>query len=444
MASYCLVSGRMRTWIVVLLQLCILSTAMAGSPAGKSLTEEGSNVQTTRCEFTIATWTTNPHRILLPITITGPSVQEVRDFVVDPKLLGFSVIGMSRSPFQEAPVILTERKNSRRIVKELNLSSGVTKLDLVIELDFLPERHLAHLDVLISVEKSEAERRGLDLRDREGKPVPDLSEVASGRTKPYPIDVENPQIPSSSEFSFDPGLDLLSPGSLKNGLSAQFKAAGPGFVKAGPSRVDRFEVSGTIPLFKPRDAEKAGAKASASGELADTLTASYSIVTYRSQNLAIYGLRLRSTADFKGREAAAYYQPLLNISRDNRSLIGAEIEAGWRDGDAEWESLTTLASPKGNFVGRAAIVAEWIPRLGGVNADPNAGLRFFVRGRGWFDSFDKEAGGMGVRFRPYLDSEIFYSFSKSHRIFLRGEFGYLPPDLSRLTRRVTLGIGTAW
>jgi hypothetical protein len=95
-------------------------------------------------------------------------------------------------------------------------------------------------------------------------------------------------------------------------------------------------------------------------------------------------------------------------------------------------------------VARLGLVAEWAPRVAGVNKDLGQGLRFFVRGRGWADYFRNDSGSYGWRLKPFVDSELFWNFQKDYRVFVRAEYGSLPPDLSQDVKRVYAGVGAAF
>ncbi|HWM94254.1 MAG TPA: hypothetical protein VN493_26095 [Thermoanaerobaculia bacterium] len=204
-------------------------------------------------------------------------------------------------------------------------------------------------------------------------------------------------------------------------------------------------LEGSAPLGTPQDVEEEpDADPDASEDVADFFKLSLLRTGFGGKGLLkSYGLVARSTAQFEGLEAVATYQ-LARLFNDNRMFGAAEIEAGYRRGDAEWTSLTQPAPDRGDTVARVGAVLEWGPRLGPINRDLGAGLRFFVRGRGWADWADDETGEGDVRFRGFLDSELFYNVSDEFRVFLRYENGYLPPDLSQRHSSTFVGVGTAF
>jgi hypothetical protein len=204
-------------------------------------------------------------------------------------------------------------------------------------------------------------------------------------------------------------------------------------------------LEGSAPLGTPQDVEEEPeAEADASEEVADFYKLSLLRTSYAGKGLLhSYGLVARSTAQFEGLETVGTYQ-FARLFRENRAFAGAEIEAGYRRGDAEWTSLTQPAPDRGDLVGRVGAVLEWGPRIGPINRDLGAGLRFFIRGRGWADWAEDEEGEGDVRFRGFLDSELFYNVSDDFRVFVRYENGYLPPDLSQRRSETFVGVGTAF
>ena len=201
-----------------------------------------------------------------------------------------------------------------------------------------------------------------------------------------------------------------------------------------------------IPFNKPFDVKEAtGAETESSGEVPDLLE--LAINSYRYQkggNLNHLGFKARAAQSFDNWETVLYYSPLTGWFNESHGFYGAEFELGYRNGDGEWKNLTTMAPDRGNFVGRGGMVVEWAPEIGLINQNLAEGLRFYVRGRGWADMYDNDQGNRDVRFREFIDSEIFYNFSDNYRIFIRGEWGYLPPDLSRYKNRIFAGVGSAF
>jgi hypothetical protein len=204
-------------------------------------------------------------------------------------------------------------------------------------------------------------------------------------------------------------------------------------------------LEGSAPLGTPADVEETpGADSDASEEVADFLKLSVLYSRYRGGGfLQSIGLVARSTAQTEGLEAVGTYQ-VASLFGDNRIFAAAEAEAGYREGDAEWTSLTEPAPDRGNVVARLGAVVEWGPRLGPINRDLGAGLRFFVRGRGWADWADDEEGEGDVRLRGFVDAELFYNVSDDYRLFLRHEEGYVPPDLSQRHSETFVGVGTSF
>jgi hypothetical protein len=199
------------------------------------------------------------------------------------------------------------------------------------------------------------------------------------------------------------------------------------------------------PLGRPKDTKRAGSDEDASERIPDMLSADVGYTTYLGNGYLIRGgARARTTGSGKGAEYVAYVAPLTGWFNGSRGFYGLEIEAGHRKGDAEFKNLTTKAPDRGDIVARLGLVAEWAPRVAGINKDLGHGLRFFVRGRGWADYFRNDSGSYGWRLKPFVDSELFWNFQKDYRVFVRAEYGSLPPDLSQDVKRVYAGVGAAF
>jgi hypothetical protein len=206
-----------------------------------------------------------------------------------------------------------------------------------------------------------------------------------------------------------------------------------------------FNVEGSVPVTTPHDVKDTpGAETDATGQVSDFVQASFSHRWYNGTNYQSLGLIARSTGRLRGLELVGRYQPAALFFAGGHGFLGAETEVGYRSGDNEWKNLTEQAPDRGHLVARIGAVIEWVPSLGPVNRDLGHGLRFFVRGRGWADYVKDDSGDNDLRFRGFFDSELFYNFTKDYRVFLRHEQGYLPPDLSRRTSRVFIGVGTAF
>ena len=189
-----------------------------------------------------------------------------------------------------------------------------------------------------------------------------------------------------------------------------------------------------------------GADDDASEDLGDFLELSYDWKTYHKGGTTSLGRAvLRSTHRFEGIEALLQYQPPLSYSSaDGRVFMAPAVEIGWKDGQDEWLSPTVPAPDRGNLLLRGMAVVEWAPEIGPINRNLGKGLRFFVRGRGWMDAADNRNGDMTGRFRGYFDSELFWNFDKKHRLYLRYDNGFLPPDLSQSVSRFSIGVGEAF
>ena len=220
-----------------------------------------------------------------------------------------------------------------------------------------------------------------------------------------------------------------------------------GWGQGESSKPRSFSVSleGAAPVGTPKDVEDTpGAETEASEEVADYFKFSALRSTYSKRGtLQSYGLLARTTAELKGLEAVGTWQ-IARLLGNNRVFAGGQLEAGYRRGDAEWESLTQAAPDRGDVVARLGSVLELGPRIGPINRDLGTGLRFFIRGRGWADWAKDEEGDGEVRFRGFLDSELFYNVSEEFRVFLRYEEGYLPPDLSQRHSEAFVGVGSAF
>lgn len=214
---------------------------------------------------------------------------------------------------------------------------------------------------------------------------------------------------------------------------------------AGKHRRFSATLEGSAPLGTPEDVEEEeAAETDASEEVADFYKLSLLSSSYtRNGLLSSFGVVARSTSQFEGLEAVGTYQ-LAWLFGKNRLFTGGNIEAGYRRGDAEWMSLTQPAPDRGDVVARVGAVLEYGPQIGPINRDLGAGLRFFIRGRGWADWAKDETAEEDVRFRGFLDSELFYNISDEFRVFLRYENGYLPPDLSQRRSETFVGVGTAF
>ena len=223
---------------------------------------------------------------------------------------------------------------------------------------------------------------------------------------------------------------------------------GEGRLAARPGRMTTLSIAGEVPITVPSDVKKTlGANTAASGKQPDGLQVGLNFASFDGAKLELGGIRARTQAaigagkTLDGSEVVGYYSPIAKWSKDNRVFHAVEFEGGWRDGKKEWKNLTTRAADVGNVVGRIGMVAEWQPKIGRINLNPSEKLRFFTRGRYWIDSFHQ---GKDFRGRGYFDSELFFNFGSSNRAFLRGEFGKLPPDLSRSVSRISLGVGKAF
>lgn len=221
----------------------------------------------------------------------------------------------------------------------------------------------------------------------------------------------------------------------------------PGSPK-GEVRTDMMSLgfAAKLPLGTPKDVkDTAGANKDASQKVPDMISADLNFISYRpGGDLIRAGARARATGTGKGLELVGYYAPFTGWFNEARGFYGLEGEAGYRKGDAEFKNLVTKAPNRGNSVVRIGGVAEWAPQLGGINRDLGQGLRFFVRGRGWFDSYNDDSGKRSVRFAPFVDSELFYNYAKDTRVFLRLEHGSLPPDLTEKINRIYVGVGAAF
>lgn len=204
-----------------------------------------------------------------------------------------------------------------------------------------------------------------------------------------------------------------------------------------------FNLEGTIPLIAPLDTRRAGSPDDASGQVSDYAQFSWMRQEFTAHNLQSYGVVVRSSGRLNGIEVAARGRPYAQFFNGGRGFFGIEGELGFRD-SYEWINVTTRAADTGNFLGRVGATIEWAPALGPINRDLGTGLRFFVRARGWVDTAKNGAGRVGTRFRGFLDTELFYNFSNTSRVFLRYERGMLPPDLSRDTDSLFFGIGSSF
>ncbi len=213
-----------------------------------------------------------------------------------------------------------------------------------------------------------------------------------------------------------------------------------------PARQMSLGFAAKVPLGTPKDVKNTpGASKDASEKQPDMLSADLNFLSYKQGGrLERMGARARVTGTGKGFEGVGYYSPFTGWFNQSRGFYGLEAEGGYRKGDAEFKDLVTKAPDRGNAVLRIGGVAEWAPLLGPVNRDLSQGLRFFVRGRGWLDSYKNDYGKQTVRFAPFIDSELFYNFAKDTRVFLRIEHGSLPPDLTERISRTYVGVGAAF
>jgi len=247
-----------------------------------------------------------------------------------------------------------------------------------------------------------------------------------------------PAVDGDARLDIDPANGNLN-------ASFCFSFAGQAAGSNGSTCRDSWHVEGTIPLGVPADVGAvAGADRDSSGQVPDMLSGSWSRVCYDGKKLTIWGITARTTGSLEGVEVAARWAPFVRFSSDGRTFCAAEIAGGWRTGDAEWRDVGVPAPDAGNLLVRPAVVAEWAPQMGPINLDLGTGARFFVRGRCWGDLFKNVGGDTDFRGRPFFDGELFYNVSASRRIFLRGEYGYLPPDLSQEVSRVFVGMGEAF
>ncbi len=248
--------------------------------------------------------------------------------------------------------------------------------------------------------------------------------------KPYTAAGRSPLRPSITFRGSTPVLE----GSYSYTSKLKWPAAG-----GGKATRQWFDLEGSVPLTTPEDVKDTpGSETDASTRVADFIQASYRCSWYDGKHLAGAGVTARTTGRGHGLEVVGNWRPGAGFFADGRGFLGAEVEAGYRKGDAEWVNLTTRAPAHGNTALRAGAVIEYAPRIGKVNLDLGRGLRFYVRGRGWADAYD------GGRFRGFGDSELFYNINDKWRVFGRYEVGYLPPDLSKRTDRWFLGTGVAF
>jgi hypothetical protein len=221
---------------------------------------------------------------------------------------------------------------------------------------------------------------------------------------------------------------------------------GDGYLDSSDTGTRSLTLRAKIPLRTPKDVrDTPGANRDASVDVPDAVDLSYNQLKYRKGgSLLRTGFKLRTTGSLRGLEAVGYYSPFMGWYNGARGFYAMELELGYRKGDAEFQNLTTRAADTGNVVARLGSVVEWAPQIGSVNRHLGKGLRFFVRGRGWLDTYKNGSGDTSLRFRPFGDSELFWNFSENSRIYLRGEYGYLPPDLSGKSSRASIGVGTAF
>jgi|GEM_PF-5171083 len=139
-------------------------------------------------------------------------------------------------------------------------------------------------------------------------------------------------------------------------------------------------------------------------------------------------------------------QPYGRYEDQGRGFLGVDTELGVRWGEPEAHNLSPLvtANYPGRLVARAAVVAEWMPRIGNVNKDLGDGLRFAVRGRAWGDVYTAQGGGVRSRLRCFFDAELFYNLSDDLRGFVWYEYGDFPPNFSDRVNRCFVGIGSAF
>jgi hypothetical protein len=235
-----------------------------------------------------------------------------------------------------------------------------------------------------------------------------------------------------------------------------FSASGDGVVHRGTTSLTTLSLDVLTPIGTPTDVEDTpGANDAASRENPGRFLLALNHNGYRKgHGKYTYGLRLRADGplgSLRGAEGVLYLQPLMGWFDAMHGFYGVEAEAGVRNGDEEWESLTMKAPDRGSAVARVGAVVEWAPMMGGVNRDLSQGLRFFVRGRAWADMYDNDSGARAVRLRPFVDAELFTNFGAAAapataqwRVFLRGDAGYIPPDLTTYIHRAWVGVGAAF
>ena len=174
----------------------------------------------------------------------------------------------------------------------------------------------------------------------------------------------------------------------------------------------------------------------------DAFIGSYEVDNFdRKSGLSRFGFRTRLDKKFKGWEAVGYFAPIIVVAPDNRSLFAMEVEAGARN-LTEFKNATTIAGVQENAFARVSGMVEFMPQLGQINSNIGTGTQFYLRGRGWLDSVMLASDKTGARFRGFLDAELSQTFGGKYRAFLRFEAGSLPPDLSKATKRVFIGVGS--
>lgn len=253
-------------------------------------------------------------------------------------------------------------------------------------------------------------------------------------------------------WTLEPDVGDLAAGAAGSVAAIRVKATAPAeyIVRKGSFTREEASFVGTIPLRRPGDVQP-GANADASGDVADFVQFSYDRRTYthpkkeggRSTVTADHILA-RATGQFEGLEVVYHRELWPTVASHGRVLYAGGLEAGLRDGSAEWTNAYQPAPERGNVVARAMGVVEWAPELGPVNRDLGRGLRFFVRGRGWADVAKDIDGDWGARARGFFDGEFFWNFSEKQRVYVRYERGSLPPDLTRTVERWSAGIGGAF
>jgi hypothetical protein len=198
----------------------------------------------------------------------------------------------------------------------------------------------------------------------------DLVVIQPDASTKWKVVLEDASGEAFESFRFTGGRDWEVPrfreslkfGVGEGGVSVTFSGSGMLGNVSNQERswVSTLSISGSLPIGEPTDVSDAdGADRDASEAIADAFLAGLNFSRYyKGGKLLKFGVKGRATGSFEGIELVGYVQPISGWFDVVRGFYGFEIEAGYREGNAEFENLTTISPDRGTE-------ASWrSPRMG--------------------------------------------------------------------------------